>query len=296
MNRFTAMETFVKVYESGSFTSAAKLLRIGQPAVSKAVAQLEDRLGVPLLLRSTHGLTPTEAGERFYENARRALDEADEAEAAARGEIQAISGRLRVCAAVTFARLHVIPRLPEFLARYPGIEIDIVLHDGNIDLIENGINLALRMGQLADSSLTARKIGQSRRCVVGTPAYFARAGQPKTPSDLSMHEVVIHDLTGQGGDWVFDRDGQQTRVAVGGRLHTNAAEGVREGVLADIGLSITSEWMFGPELASGRVVPVLGEWTLPPVDLWAVFPSGRRTNARTRAFLEFVEAALSAPV
>lgn len=290
MNRFAAMETFVKVYETGSFSGAARLLRVGQPAVSKAVAQLEDRLGVALLLRSTHGLTPTQGGEDFYEHARRALEEADEAELAARGDSSSISGRIRVCAAVTFARLHVIPRLPAFLAQYPGIEVDVLLNDGNIDLIENGVNLALRMGKLADSSLTARKIGQSPRRVLGTPEYFGRAGKPLVPAELSMHEFVIHDLSGQGNEWIFERAGQKTAVTVGGRLRTNAAEGVREGVFSGIGMSVTSEWMFMPELASGRVESVLDDWTLPPVDLWVVFPSGRRINARTRAFVDFIEA------
>lgn len=289
MNRFTAMETFVKVYESGSFSSAARLLHVGQPAVSKAVAQLETRLGVRLLLRSTQGLTPTQAGHDFYEHARLALEQADEAERVAQGDKAAISGRVRVCMAVTFARLHVIPRLPLFFARHPDIEVDIVLNDGNIDLIENGIDLALRMGELADSSLTVRKISQCPRWAVGTPGYFERAGTPEHPSALTEHDVVIHDLSGRDHQWTFERDGQRVNVSVSGRLRTNAAEGVRESVLAGMGMAIASEWMFAPELAAGTVIPVLTDWRLPSIDLWAVFPSGRQSNARTRAFVDFIE-------
>jgi DNA-binding transcriptional LysR family regulator len=146
--------------EAGSFSGAAKQLRLGQPAVSKTIAQLEDRLGVRLLLRSTHGLTATEAGRNFYERAKRAIEEAEEAELAARGAGVTLSGRLRVCAPVTFARLLVVPSLPSFLAEHPAIDVDMVLEDRNIDLIEAGIDVALRVGRQPDSPLTARKIAE----------------------------------------------------------------------------------------------------------------------------------------
>ena len=193
MDRLAAMETFVRVVEAGSFSGAAKQLRVGQPAVSKTIAQLEDRLGVRLLLRSTHGLTATEAGRNFYERAKRSIEEADEAELAARGAGSTLSGRLRVSATVTFARLHVIPRLPLFLAEHPALQVDVCLDDGNIDLIEAGVDVALRMGQLADSALTARKIGQSARRVIGAPAYFEAMGVPRTPAELEAHQAVVYE-------------------------------------------------------------------------------------------------------
>jgi DNA-binding transcriptional LysR family regulator len=287
------METFVRVIDTGAGSAAARLLHVGQRAVSNTVAQLEQQLGVRLLLRSTHGLTPTEAGRNYYERARRALEEAEEAELAARGAGAALTGRLRICAAVTFARLHVIPRLPRFLHQHPALDVDIVLDDRNIDLIEQGIDLALRMGRLADNSLTARKIGESPRLVVATPDYLARAGRPQSPGELSDHQAVVHEL-GQGDTpWIFQRDGAHVSISVHGRLRTNAAEGVREGVLAGLGLAISSAWMFAPELASGAVVPVLTEWSLPTVDLWTVFPSGRQMSAKARAFAQFIEMELA---
>ena len=186
MDRLAAMEAFVLVVDSGSFSAAARRLDVGQPAVSKLVAQLEDRLGVKLLVRTTHGLTATEAGLNYYERARRSLQEAEEAELAARGAGSGLSGRLRVTAAVTFARIHLMPRLPEFLARHPDLEVDILLDDRNIDLVQEGIDVALRMGRrLADSSLTARRIASGRHAVLGTAAYFARAGEPAAPADLA---------------------------------------------------------------------------------------------------------------
>lgn len=293
MDRLAAMEAFVRVVDAGSFSGAARLLRVGQPAVSKTVAQLEERLGVRLLLRSTHGLTPTEAGRSFYERARRAIEEADEAEHAARGAGATLTGRLRICAAVTFSRLHVLPRLPLFLEQHPQLDVDFVLDDRNIDLIEEGIDIALRMGNLADSNLIARKIGQSPRRVFATPAYLERMGVPHVPADLAGHQAVIYEQRGGGTEWSFHRDGATASVAMRGRIRVTAAEGVREGVFAGMGLAVASEWMFAPELASGAVKTVLDGWSLPPVDLWAVFPTGRQASAKARAFAGFIEAQLS---
>ncbi len=293
MDRFAAMQTFVRVVDTGSFSAAARQLGVGQPAVSKTVAQLEDRLGVQLLIRSTQRLTPTEAGYKFYDGSKRALEEADAADLTARGASASLSGALRISAAVTFARLHVVPRLVGFLAEHPTLEMDVVLNDRTIDLVEAGIDVALRMGSLADSSLVARKIGQSPRRVLGTPGYFERYGVPTAPADLTAHQAVVYDVRGGGTVWTFKRDGVETSIAVNGRLRITAAEGVREAVLAGAGLAVASEWMFAPELKSGLVRAVLQEWALQPMELWAVFPTGRRASAKARAFVAFIEEALA---
>jgi DNA-binding transcriptional LysR family regulator len=296
MDRLAAMEAFVLVVDSGSFSAAARRLDVGQPAVSKLVAQLEERLGVKLLVRTTHGLTATEAGLNYYERARRSLQEAEEAELAARGAGRGLSGKLRVTAAVTFARIHLMPRLPEFLARHPDLEMDVVLSDRNVDLVQEGIDVALRMGQrLADSSLTARRIASTRHVVLGTPAYFARAGEPKAPSDLAAHEAVIYAIGGAGPLWTFRRNDAELEVTLKGRVRVSAAEGVRAVVLADAGLAIVSEWMFAPEIADGTVKAVLPDWELPPIDLWAVFPAGRSATTKARTFVSFVEEVMRKP-
>lgn len=292
MDRLAAMETFVSVIETGSFSSAARRLGVGQPAVSKSIALLEERLGVRLLLRSTRGLTPTDAGQRLYEHARTAIDAADEAELAARGAGASLSGTVRICAAVTFARLHLIPALEGFLALHPEVDLDVVLDDRNIDLVEEGIDVALRMGTLDDSTMTARKLGEGPRLVVGTPAYFARVGAPRTPTDLAQHRAVIYNQRGGGRSWTFRRGSTEVSVAVKGRLTVSAAEGVRAAVLAGSGVAIASRWMFLNELRSGEVVAVLDDWSLPPVALWAVFPTGRMVSARTRALVSYIEEAL----
>jgi DNA-binding transcriptional LysR family regulator len=292
MDRFAAIETFVAVVETGSFSGAARRLNVGQPAVSKSVAQLEERLGVRLLLRSSRGLTPTEAGQTYYAYARRAIDEAEEADRTARGATAGLAGKMRVSGAVTFARLFIIPRLGEFLEQHPELSIEVVLDDRNVDLLEEGIDVALRMGDLADSAMTARKIAQAPRWVVGTPAYFAARGRPKSPSELARHETVIYAQRGGGASWRFRKEGAEVSIVVSGRVQVTAAEGVRAAVLGNMGVAIASEWMFAPELASGEVERVLTDWELPAIDLWAVYPSGRRSSAKARAFVDFVQRVL----
>ncbi|WP_367256357.1 LysR family transcriptional regulator [Pseudomonas sp. stari2] len=291
MDRLAAMETFVYVVETGSFSAAARRLNIGQPAVSKTIAQLETRLGVRLLLRSTRGLTPTEAGLAFFERARRALEEADEADNAARGTASGLSGNLRISTAVTFGRMHVVPHLGPFLDQHPQLNVDLLLDDQNINLVEEGIDVALRLGPLSDSGLTVRKIAECRRVVLGTPAYFASHGEPTGPADLTRHRAVIYNRGG-GTTWHFNKDGEEQSVAVNGRLRVSAAEGLREAVLAHQGLGLGSEWMFAPELASGVVKAVMSDWVLPKQELWAVFPTGRMASAKARAFVEYVQGLL----
>jgi DNA-binding transcriptional LysR family regulator len=293
MDRLSAMETFIRVVDTGSFSAAARQLRIGQPAVSKAVAQLEQRIGSRLLLRSSRGLATTEAGQHFYERVRRVLAEAEEAELAARGAAASLNGRLRFSAAVTFARLHIIPRLPQFMARHPGLTIEAVLDDRHIDPVEAGIDVILRMGQLPDSSLVGRKIGESPLRVVATPAYFAQAGQPAVPSDLARHRAIIYGQPGGGNGFTFRHGSIAQHVVLNEKMRLTAAEGVREAVLAGLGIAVVSEWMLARELASGAVSAALPDWTLPAVGLWALFPGGRRASAKARAFADFVTAILA---
>jgi len=292
MDRLGAMETFVYVVETGSFSAAARRLNIGQPAVSKAIAQLEARLAVRLLLRSTRGLTPTEAGLAFFERSKRAIEEADEADNAARGAASGLTGNLRICAAVTFGRLHIVPHLGPFLDQNPGLNIDLMLDDRNVNLVEEGVDIALRMGALSDSSLTARKIAECRRVVLGTPTYFEKHGEPTCPADLSKHQAVIYTLGGNA-NWQLHNGTDDQSVIISGRIRVNAAEGLRAAVLAHQGLTMASEWMFAPELANGAVREVMRDWTLPNQDLWAVFPTGRMASAKARAFVQYVQGLLA---
>jgi DNA-binding transcriptional LysR family regulator len=293
MDRLAAIEIFIRVVDTGSFSAAARHYDVGQPAVSKAIAQLEEWLGVKLLLRTTRALTPTEAGTSFYQRAKRAVEETDEAVLAARGTASGLTGKLRVSAAVCFARLHIVPQLPAFLKENPGLDLELVLDDRNIDLVDEGIDVALRMGVLADSNMTARKIAEARRRVIGTPEYFRLHGIPSAPADLLAHQAVIYTRDGGGEDWKFLKETAEVSVKMQGRLKISATEGLRAAVFSDMGLAVASEWAFSPELKSGAVVSVMDDWRLPTISLSAVYPTGRLASTKARQFTTFVEGCLA---
>jgi DNA-binding transcriptional LysR family regulator len=288
LDRWLAVRAFIRVVETGSLSAAARSLKVGQPAVSKAVAALERHLGSQLLLRSTRRTVVTEAGSRYYEVAKPAFDSLEEAEQITRGNASGIVGVLRVAAPVTFGRLHVVPALGPFLDANPRLQLEFVLDDRSVDVVEERIDVALRVGAIRQASLIARRLSTAPRLVVASPAYLARRGTPSTPGDLLAHDVVIYTQRDGGNEWTFRSGTANTSVRIPERLSMTAAEGVRAAVLAGLGLTIASRWMFGPELASGAVLAVLTEYQLDPIDLWAVLPS-RRAPARARAFIDFVQ-------
>ena len=294
-DRLAAMEIFVRVVDAGSFSAAATQLGIGQPAVSKTVAQLEERLGVQLLVRTTRSLNLTDAGGRFYDNAKRAIEGVNLAERVARGD-GGITGTLRVSASVCFSRIHVMPRLPEFFAQHPGVDIEIVANDRFVNLAEERVDLALRTGRLTDSSLTVRKIGQSRRRVMASASYWEAHGRPKTPEDLRAHECIILQRDGRALDeWLFRKGALESSIRMHGRLKVTAAEAMRDAVLSELGIAVVNEWLFSPELASRAVESVLDDWDLPAQDLWAVFPTGALVSTKAREFVAFMERCMAAP-
>lgn len=239
------------------------------------------------IAQATH--RPTEAGTAFYERAVRAIAEANEAEAAARGAAAGLEGRLRVCAPVTFGRLHLVPRLGAFVDAHPKIQLEVVMNDRKKDLIAENIDAALLLGVLTDSALVARKLAQAQRLIVASPAYLARKGVPRTPTDLRDHDGIVYSQSSGGEDWVFRRGTSEARVCIPGRLTFSSAEGVRAAVIAGLGFTVTDHWMFAPELESGAVVPLLKEWRLPPLDLWVVYPSKQLTSTKARTFVKWFE-------
>jgi len=288
VDRLIAMRQFVTVVDCGSFSAAARLLNLGQPAVSKAMAALEDYLGVQLLVRTTRSHALTEAGQRFYDRARIALDEADAAMAAAREEGMSLTGRLRVSAPPSYASLHIIPRLEGFLAEHPGLSLDLVLDDRRVDLVEEGVDLAIRSGTLGDSSLVARRIDSTPRMIAGAASYLDRHGAPDSPAALSGHRLIT--FTGFTGPatWTFSQGSSSVSAVVEGTIRVSAAEGLRAALFAGLGLAMVTRRMVEAELASGAIRPVLTDWSLPPSDIWALFPSGRRTSRRARLFADWL--------
>lgn len=287
MDRLQAMTVFVRVVESGSFSAAARLMHLGQPAVSKAVAQLERQLGVQLLLRSAHGLTPTDAGQRYFERVARIVSDAEEADAAARDSTLSLQGRLRVAIPTTFGRIQIVPRLGEFLKKHPRLQMDIELDDRRVDLMAEGIDVAIRVGPLNDSTMIAKRLGSGKRSVIATPRYLGNSLPLETPEDLTLHQAVTY-ARDNGVRYKFRQQEREMSAVLSPRLNLSAAEGIRAAVLADLGLTIAADLMFQSELERGTVVRCLADWSLPPVDLWVVYPSGRLTNAKARAFSDFV--------
>jgi DNA-binding transcriptional LysR family regulator len=245
-------------------------------------------------MRSTRSVVPTEAGRIFYERAKRTIEEADEAVVAARGSASGLSGKLRVSTSVCFGRLHVIPNLSAFLAEHPDLDIELVLDDRNVDLVNEGIDVALRMGAMPDSNMTARRIAEGRHIVVAAPAYLQRHGTPMSPGELISHQAVIYTRGGGGESWTFRKATAEVSVVLQGRLKVTAAEGMREAVSCEMGLAVASEWNFSPELRAGKVVAILEDWALPTTNLAAVYPTGRLASTKARAFVSFVERFMAA--
>lgn len=305
MDRLTAMQTFVRVVESGSFTAVAREMHSTQSAVSKQVAALEKQLGARLLSRSTRSLALTEAGERYFEQARRLVAEVAEAEATLRQGEQQLSGWLRVAASVGFGRLRVLPLVQQFMAQHPGVRIDLRLHDGFIDLVEHGIDLAVRIGELADSSLVARRVATSRRAVLASRRYLQSLPRalrtPRTPEDLLKLDCIVYTELATGNAWRFVA-GPRAPVAAGtevtlraqGSFQTNSTEAVRAAVLAGMGIGYVPTWLLAEELAAGQVCELLPHWSAPTLPLHLVSPAQRRQSAKVRAFSDHLAAAWAA--
>lgn len=288
INRSGEMEVFVQVVEAGSFSAAARRLRLSPSAVAKLIGRLEDRLGARLVARSTRSLGPTPEGEVFYERATRILADIAEAEAGAAGTAAA-RGRLRVSASIPFGTNCLMPLLPEFRDRHPGVTLDISLTDEVVDILAERTDVALRHGPLRDSGLVARRLGESRRLLVAAPSYLERRGRPETPEDLDQHDCVTFSFRRHATEWVFaGPDGPKPRQ-VTGPIQVNNGETLRQTLLSGLGIGRLAWYHIGPDVTAGRLVPLLEDYE--PVEgevVHAVFVGRGLMPARVRAFLDFL--------
>ncbi|MFZ4807953.1 MAG: LysR family transcriptional regulator [Hyphomicrobiaceae bacterium] len=284
------MRTFVRVVEAGSFTAVAIEQNTTQPTISRQIAALEDHLGARLFTRSTRSLALTDDGRAFYEQALRALEAISEAENAVGRRRAKPTGTLRLATSVVFGRLHIVPRLARFLERYPDLAVDLVLNDGTTDLVEEGIDLAIRVGANNDPSLIARRIGLSRRVAVASPAYLKARGTPKTLEDLHDHECIIYTRLASGNAWTFRVDGKTVSVSISGRYRVNSTEGVRAGVFAGLGIGMIPTFHFSDEIAKGRIRVLLKAHQPEPFPIHAVYPSRRFVPLKVRAMIDYLAA------
>lgn len=293
MDRLAAMKVFVRVVETGSFSAIARENATTQSSISKQVAALEAHLGAKLLSRSTRALALTEAGEGFFPEARRLVADFDAAEGRLRRGQAQLMGWLRVAASVGYGRRILMPRVQTFLERHPSVRIDLRLTDGFTDLIEQGIDVAVRLGDLPDSTLVARKIGVSQRVLVVRPSYFERlpGGGPKLeyPRDLTMHNCIVYTEVATQNAWEFlGPNGETEHVRVAGNLQTNSSEAIRAAALSGLGICHAPEWLLPEELASGAVIRLLPEWRGRPIPIHAVYPSHRQHVAKIEAFVSHI--------
>ncbi|MDX2156058.1 MAG: LysR family transcriptional regulator [Hyphomicrobiaceae bacterium] len=288
MDLLGPMRTFVRVVEAGSFTAVAAEQSTTQPTISRQVAALEEHLGARLLTRTTRALALTDDGRAFYEHALRALEAVGEAENAVGRRQAKPTGMLRLAVPVVLGRRHIVPRMARFLARYPEVAIDLAMSDGFIDMVEQGIDLAIRVGEITDQSLVARKIGMVRRLTVASPAYLKANGTPRTPDDLKQHDCIVYTRLATGNRWHFESSHGPLSVTVAGRYRVDNSEAVREGVLSGLGIAVIPAFAFSDEITRGTVKVLLKAYEPKLLPLNAVYPSRRYVPLRVRAMIDFL--------
>jgi DNA-binding transcriptional LysR family regulator len=292
-DRLQELQVFVRAADRGSFSKAARELSLSQPSVSRIVGELEARLGVTLLLRTTRRITLTDAGVLFLARAREILSQIEDAEDAARG-LDSLRGTVRLALPIMYGTRAIIPRLPKFMAMHPLLRVEMQVVDARQDLVAEGADVAIRLGDLDDSVFGARRLATLSTMVVATPGYLAAHGTPQTPADLAAHDCIAGPGNFGRDSWSFNRNGTEVSVDVRGRITTNSGPGLFASVMAGLGLAMVSTVMAGPEVKAGLLVQVLRGYKLPSVDVHAVFPGGPRPSAKVRALVDHLAAELKA--
>jgi DNA-binding transcriptional LysR family regulator len=288
MGRLEEMVAFLRTAEAQSFTAAAQRLGLSKSMVSQRVADLELRLGVRLLNRTTRRLSLTEAGQSFLEGAGRALREVEEAEEAAGRHGSALHGTLRIAAPLSFALLHLRPAMLEFMTTHPQLEVYLDMDDRIVDLIQGGYDMALRIGRLPDSSLIARRLAPSRTVVCASPAYLIERGRPDHPAQLSGHECLLYTGAARSDSWSFRIDGQWVSIPVSGRLHANNGDLLLSAAIAGVGIALLPSFIVGAALERGELTCLLEGFATPDGAIHAVYPPSRQVPQRVRAFSDFL--------
>jgi len=288
MDRLDQLSLFLAIVDAGSLAAAARRTGRSPPVVTRVLGDLETELGVRLAERTTRRLSLTDAGLRLAEHARRLVGDFGESMRDVAGESAAPRGRLRISGPLTFGRLHLMPIVTAFLDAYPDVTVELSLEDRPIDLVEEGIDLALRIAHLDDSALLARRVGAVRRVVVASPRYLKRHGRPADPDDLAAHDIVLFANQANGPEWRFQSpDGNERRVRVSARLQVNRAEAAIDAARAGKGIVYVLSYQVADDLARGRLVRLLRNFERPAIPVHIVLPTARLMPPRVRAFLDF---------
>lgn len=292
MDRFQEMSVFAAVVDAGSFVGAAQALEMSKPAVSRHVAELESRLGVRLLHRTTRRLSLTEEGEVFHARCRELLDELDEAEAEITSRTGKAAGQLKVSVPVSFGLLHLAPLWAGFMSRHPDVVLDVTLSDRMVDLVEEGFDAAIRIARLPSSSLVSRKLSSTRLVLCATPRYLKTHGTPRHPSDLARHTVFAYSLLSSGESWEFDGPDGHVAVKVHPRMRTNSGDTCRAVALQHLGIIIQPSFLVAEELRSGALVEVMPRWRSLEFGVYALYPSRKHVPPKVRLLIDYLVAAL----
>ena len=287
MDQLNDMATFASVVSEGSFSRAAQSLGLSKATISKRISRLEDRLGARLLNRTTRRLSLTEVGSAFHEHCSRLVAEAEEAEQTVTALTANPRGTLRVNVPMSFGRLHIARAIPQFLAQFPDLKVDITLDDAFVDLVHGGYDLAIRIADLPDSSLVARRLAPSRRVVCGSPGYLRRRGVPQTPDDLRNHECLSYRYLATTGSWPFKKGQRTWSIPVNGSLSANNGDVLLAAAVAGTGLVLVPTFMVEQQLRSGALRPVLAPYAESDFGIYAVYPHRRHVSAKVRAFVDY---------
>jgi DNA-binding transcriptional LysR family regulator len=283
------MQTFVRTAEAGSFTAVADERGTSQPTISRQIAALEAHLGCLLFQRTTRSLSLTDDGRIFYDHARRTLETASEAQEVVGKRRGRPSGTLRLACSVVLGRLHLMPRLRAFLDQYPDLDVDLVLNDGFTDLIEEGIDLAIRVGEITDPSLVGRRIGTTRRIVVAASSYLDKRGEPQSAKDLGAHDCIVYSQLAVGANWTFDTDSGPVNVPIRGRVRVSSTEGVRTAILQGLGIGFVPAWHFvDNEFETGKLKVLLPAFAPHPQPISAVYPTRRYLSPKVRVMIDYL--------
>lgn len=295
MERFAGLEAFVAVVEEGSFTAAANALGVSKSHISKQVSALENRLGARLLNRTTRSLALTSAGHSFHERCVRILEDVDEAERAVMQLHTEPRGLLRMSVPHAFGLAYIAPAVADFLCEHPDLEIDLDFSDRRVDLIAEGLDLVIRIGELADSSFAFKKLAPIDVMLCVSPAYVERFGKPTTPDDIDPAHLFQYAYAPSTA-LRFEKDGQERVVRASGRLRSNNGEALTEAAIHGVGIALAPDFLVMEHVRRGRLIPILQDW-LPPDRraLWALYPHSRHLSAKVRAFVDFLAERLSPP-
>lgn len=292
MDRFHELNAFIAVADAGGFSAAARRCGETQPTISKAVAALEKRLGVALFHRSTRSVTLTDQGQRYYDRAKPLLEEMDEAETELTNSSAAISGTVRISVAATFGRLHVLPLIPKLLSLYPGLHIDLILSDFVRDMVEDRVDLAIRVGRVDELDAVAKFVVETPLVCVGSRRYFEQHGTPKIPTDLLNHNCLVYSGVEKAANWPFIGPDGPFSVAVQGSLSSNSVETIRMGVLAGVGIGFFTKVSLAGEFAQSDVITVLDDFVQGVRDISLVWPKRRFVPERVRRVTDFLTKAI----